>query len=734
VQVAAERRRLLGVANRATGTADAKSPASDAESGVCLSETMAELREGTGRRLNARRGRVRGGALAAVLLAGLTVVLVSSGADGAVPPAGFTDTQLVGSASNPLSTPTAIVPLLDTGRALVLEKGGAVRVLGADGVLLDADALTLSVCTSSEEGLLGAAVDPGFASNGFVYLYYTHDAGNCASTSGRFNRVSRFTMTGDTIAPASEVVLLDNMSIPAAGHHNGGDLHVGNDGDLYVSVGDGGTNPRGSGPSAAQDMSLLNGKILRITTSGGVPADNPFVGAAGATSCATAGLTTPTTATCTEIYDDGLRNPFRFAFDPNTSATRFFINDVGLNTWEEVDQGGSGLNYGWDLREGFCDRGSSTACPPTPPGFTDPLTVYNHTSGCTYITAGAFIPNGIWPSSYDNGYLFGDGGCGKVFLMTGAGSVDYANPFIQTSGVIVDMAFLTQGGQTALYYVTNSTSQIHKVTFTSATGPIITGIAPTAGPASGGTTVTISGSGFTGATNVLFGTLPAVTYTVDSDTQITAISPAQLAGPDDVSVITPTGTSAQTGADTFTYGANAPAISRLSPTFGPTKGGTAVTVTGSGFTGATRVTFGTLPAVRYTVNSDTQITAVAPAQPAGALDISVVTPSGASAQTSADTFTYTAPAPAIRALSPSSGPTNGGTVVRITGSGFTGATNVVFGTLQATSYTVVSDTQITAVAPAQSARARPIRVTASGGTSALVRADTFTYKAIRRHR
>jgi glucose/arabinose dehydrogenase len=378
-------------------------------------------------------------------------------------PVGLLDTTLPTPTSNPLTAPTAIVPILNSGRALVLEKGGAVRVLQADGTMLATDALTLSVCTDSEEGLLGAAVDPGFASNGFVYLYYTHDAGNCASSAGRFNRVSRFTMSGDTINPASELVLLDNMNIPA-GNHNGGDLHVGNDGDLYVSVGDGGTNPRGSGPSAAQDLSLLNGKILRITKTGGVPADNPFVGAAGAASCATAGISASTSAKCTEIYDYGLRNPFRFAFDPNTSATRFFINDVGQNTWEEVDKGGNGLNYGWDTREGFCDNGSSTNCPPTPAGFTDPLTVYNHSSGCTFITAAAFIPDGIWAPAYDGGYLFGDGGCGKIFFMSSAGAVDYNDPFAQTKGLIGDMAFLTQGGQTALYYVTVETGELHEIT------------------------------------------------------------------------------------------------------------------------------------------------------------------------------------------------------------------------------------------------------------------------------
>ena len=450
--------------------------------------------------------RLQRAAIAAVL-AGTAVTGALVGATGATAGPTFTDTTLAGSAANPLAAPTAIVPVLSTGRALVLEKAGAVRILGADGTLLDTDALDLSVCTDSEEGLMGGAVDPGFATNGFVYLFYTHNAGNCASSNGRFNRVSRFAMSGDTIDPASELVLLDNLNVPA-GNHNGGDLQIGKDGDLYVTVGDGGVNPRGTGTagSAAQDLSLFNGKVLRITTTGGVPSDNPFVAATGAQSCAMSGVSAPTTAVCTEIYDYGLRNPFRFAFDPNASATRFFINDVGQNTWEEVDQGGRGVNYGWDIREGFCAYGSTTDCAPTPAGYTDPLTAYNHSIGCTYITAGAFIPDGVW-SGYDGDYLFADGGCGKIFLMTSGGTVDYNTPFATTTGLIVDMAFMTQGGETALYYVTNSTSQIHKIALSTVTPApqisVTNVVAPTTVAAPGGTvkhTVQVTDTGTTNVT------------------------------------------------------------------------------------------------------------------------------------------------------------------------------------------------------------------------------------------
>ena len=123
----------------------------------------------------------------------------------ALPP-GFSDVTVPAPATNPLASLTAITAIPD-GRALILEKDGAVRVLLGDGTLSAIDALNLSatVCKDAEEGLLGAAIDPNFGTNGFVYLYYSHNAGNCASVTGRFNRVSRFTMTNNTINPASEL-------------------------------------------------------------------------------------------------------------------------------------------------------------------------------------------------------------------------------------------------------------------------------------------------------------------------------------------------------------------------------------------------------------------------------------------------------------------------------------------------------------------------------------------------
>ena len=173
-----------------------------------------------------------------------------------------------------------------------------------------------------------------------------------------------------------------------------------------------------------------------------------------------------------------------------------------------------------------------------------------------------------------------------------------------------------------------------------AAAPAITGISPSSGPQAGGTSVTINGSGFTGATRVAFGGLAATSFNVVSATQITAVSPAQT-GAHYVIVTTPggCGSSANVPADIYSYTGAAPAITGISPSSGPTAGGTSVTINGSGFTGATRVAFGGLAATSYNVVSATQITAVSPAQ-TGAHYVIVTGPGGSSANVPADIYTY----------------------------------------------------------------------------------------------
>src|SRR5262249_46164052 len=177
--------------------------------------------------------------------------------------------------------------------------------------------------------------------------------------------------------------------------------------------------------------------------------------------------------------------------------------------------------------------------------------------------------------------------------------------------------------------------------------------------------------------------------------------PAHSWGTVELPAATPTGTSVTSTSDQFTYtAAAAPSISSVSPTSGSTGGGTAVQINGSNFTGASAVTFGTVAATRFDVLSDTLIVATSPPQAAATVDIKVTTPSGTSATGASDQFTYTAAAaPSVTGITPTSGTMAGGTVVTILGSNFTGASAVKFGTVDAATYTVVSDNAIIATSP-----------------------------------
>jgi hypothetical protein len=274
-------------------------------------------------------------------------------------------------------------------------------------------------------------------------------------------------------------------------------------------------------------------------------------------------------------------------------------------------------------------------------------------------------------------------------------------------------------------------SSASRFTFTAAAVPAITGLGTTSGSTEGGTTVVITGSNFTGASAVRFGGVDAV-FTVDSATQITAVTPPQAAGAVNVTVLSPTGNSAASSSSQFTYAAApAPAVSSLGTTGGSTAGGTTVVLTGSTFTAASQVLFGSVAAASFTVDSATQITAVSPPQSAAVVDVTVTTPSGTSSTSSSDQFTYTAePAPAVSGISPSSGNTAGGTVVTISGSHFTSATDVTFGGTSAASFTVLSDTAILATAPAGTAGTVDVQVVTPSGTSSAVAGDQFTYTAV----
>lgn len=381
-------------------------------------------------------------------------------------PDDFTDSPVTN-----VPAPTALAFTPDD-RLLIASRPGELRVYES-GALVPAPALDLKseICDNKERGLLGLAVDPDFVSNKYVYLYYTYKKfGVCpqdqpANNKNPVNRVSRFVMNGNTVDETSEEILLNNIPSPN-GNHNGGDLHFGKDGNLYVSVGDGGCNLRKPSlcqyeNAAARYRNIPLGKILRIEPDGDIPPGNPFTGP-NSRRCNVDGRTARD-KTCQEIFALGFRNPFRFAVDPDAAGTVLRIDDVGGQRWEEIDEldaaTDAGADYGWNLCEGRHDnpeRRGKVNCDGDK--YTGPIHEYNHDTNCESITGGAFVPNdGSWPDEYDDSYLFADFVCNRIFEL---------KP--QQDGTGFDSPLFTNvggGGPVAMEFSPSGTKDLYYTTF-----------------------------------------------------------------------------------------------------------------------------------------------------------------------------------------------------------------------------------------------------------------------------
>jgi glucose/arabinose dehydrogenase len=355
------------------------------------------------------------------LFAASLLFLVFSTSPAATFPPGFSE-SLVASG---ISSPTAMAFAPD-GRLFVCQQGGQLRII-KNGVLLATPFLTVTVDPSGERGLLGVTFDPGFANNGWVYVYYT------ATTPAVHNRISRFTATGDVVVPGSEVVILDLNNLNAS-NHNGGAIHFGPDGKLYAAVGENAVRAN------AQTLGNLLGKILRINADGTIPADNPFNGVA--------------TGVNRAIWALGLRNPYTFAFQPGTG--RMFINDVGEISWEEINEGVRGANYGWGDCEG--------ACNPPNTNFRDPIYQYSHSQGCA-IVGGAFYNPAVnqFPPEYTGVYFFADL-CGAWIGILDPANGNDVSTFATGLNRPVD---LSVGADGALYYLDRGASSVYRVRFNS---------------------------------------------------------------------------------------------------------------------------------------------------------------------------------------------------------------------------------------------------------------------------
>lgn len=341
-------------------------------------------------------------------------------------PAGFSD-RVVASG---LVSPTAM-DFAPDGRLFVLEQTGVVRVI-QNGQLLPTPFVTLNVDSSTERGLLGIAFDPHFETNHYVYLYHTVPAPDL------HNQVSRFTADGNVAEPGSEVDIFDLDPLnPSHGNHNGGAIHFGPDGKLYVAVGENGT------PANAQSLDTTLGKMLRINPDGSIPTDNPFY--------------SRTTGNNRAIWALGLRNPFTFAFQPGTG--RIFIDDVGENTWEEIDDGIAGSNYGWPATEG----------PTSDPQFRSPIFAYMHgdpSQGGIAITGGTFYDprQQNFPSRFTGTYFFSDLGGGWIHNFNPATKKETS--FATGLNEPVDLKVDAQGD---LFALDHGDGAVHELSFASTT-------------------------------------------------------------------------------------------------------------------------------------------------------------------------------------------------------------------------------------------------------------------------
>jgi glucose/arabinose dehydrogenase len=328
-------------------------------------------------------------AVEAVAAAALFLVVAPAGAVG--PPTDLT-LELV---EDGYLNPVAVTGAGDgSGRLFVIEQAGLITIVGG-GTFLDITDRVDS--TGNEQGLLGLAFHPDYSTNGYFYVNYTHDP---AGVNPDVTRVSRFQVSAadPNLADASSETIILQFNQDFA-NHNGGDLHFGPDGYLYIAAGDGGSgfDPNNRG----QSLDTLLGKLLRIDVDSGspysIPPDNPFVG-------------DPTALD--EIWAYGLRNPWRFSFD--RASGDLFIGDVGQGSREEIDfqprssQGGE--NYGWSCMEGDLVQ-NFNPCDGNP--LTAPVLVYDHGLGCS-VTGGFRYRGNI--GGLNGLYVFGDYCSGRIWL------------------------------------------------------------------------------------------------------------------------------------------------------------------------------------------------------------------------------------------------------------------------------------------------------------------------------
>lgn len=350
-------------------------------------------------------------------------------------PTGFSRVLVAGG----ITTPT-VMTFAPDGRIFVGQQNGRLRVIKNETLLPD-DFIKLTVNSSGERGLIGVTLDPDFSTNQFVYVYYTVPG---APGSPVHNRISRFTADGDKAKENSEVIILELDTLSNATNHNGGAMHFGLDGKLYVAIGE---NARSAN---AQNLDTYHGKLLRINKDGSVPDGNPFPEGSEQKK---------------RIWAYGLRNPYTFSIQPG--AGRIFVNDVGQSTWEEInDATVGGQNFGWPQAEGMS----------TNPAYSNPVYTYQHGAGdgrgCA-ITGGTFFNPGQtnYPGEYIGRYFFQDL-CNQWINVLDLSGTTTNSSFATSIGG--NALSLTVGNDGNLYFLSRSLNALYKIVYNSTSSPYIT--------------------------------------------------------------------------------------------------------------------------------------------------------------------------------------------------------------------------------------------------------------------
>ena len=432
-----------------------------------------------------------------------------------------------------LSSPVHVTNAHDgSNRLFVVEQTGTIRIY-KDGALLATPFLDVSglISPGGEQGLLSVAFHPDYANNGFFYIYYVNKTPSPGNPT-----VARYHVSSnpDVADPTSAQILL-TVPHPVNTNHNGGQLYFSPlDGYLYMGTGDGGSG--GDPPNNAQNLNLLLGKMMRFDVNGtgtvpcgqstpapyAIPADNPFVGAAG----------------CDEIWAYGLRNPFRFSFDRVTGD--LLIGDVGQNLYEEIDfqpsTSAGGENYGWRRMEGFhcydpapCNDGTLTL----------PILEETHADGWCAIIGGMRYRGTAIPA-LDGVYLYSDNCLGDVYAATQAGDGTWTRSLLKATSFLTSSFGEDEAGEV---YLVDLGGKVYRIDPSPYPAPTIASLSPAAVIAGDpGFALTVNGTGFVYGSVARWNGSDRPTTFVSASRLTVAIPAADIAavGTASVNVFTPT--------------------------------------------------------------------------------------------------------------------------------------------------------------------------------------------------